>query len=269
MMNPGTKTHVSASKPLHGKRVLITRPREQAGEFAGLLTERGATVVFIPTIEIVAPSSWGQLDDALATLSTYDALVFTSANAVQAFFRAIVERGRDSSRSTLAAKQFYAIGTKTAEALHSEGYTATVFPEVTNANQLAATLATNPPRGKRFLFPRGNLGNEDLATTLRSKGAQVDDVIVYETVAPRNADTASVRRALEGNAIDVVTFFSPSSVKNLLVMVPQELLASKIIAVVGSTTEAAVQEFGLSAHIVAAKPTASDLVEAIVGYFRE
>ena len=270
-MNPKGKqgTTIETSLPLQGKTVLVTRPKDQAAEFATLLASRGASIVFIPTIQIVSPQSWDEFDDTIRTIEEYDGIIFTSANAVRAFFHAWTDRGLESVRNNLGKKIFYVVGEKTGESLIAEGLTPTLLSSVANGLQLAEAMARTQIRGKRFLFPHGSLAHRELAETLRSKGAQVDELAVYETVAPRDKDLTSIRSKFEREAIDIVTFFSPSSVENLLAAVSPKLLSSKIIAVIGTSTEAAAKEAGLPVHVIPLRPTSTDLVDAIVQYFKE
>ncbi len=270
-MNPKSQNvnTVETALPLHGKTILVTRPKGQAEEFGRLLEKRGANVVFVPTIDIVSPESWHQVDSAIKTIRGYDAIIFTSANGVREFFRALNDRGTSSARKELDKAEFYVVGAKTRETVIAEGFTPVIPSDVENAQQLADALAHTSISGKRFLFPRGNLAIEGLAETLRSHGAQVDEIVVYETVAPRDEDVRSIRQKFHEQSIDVITFFSPSSVKNILAIVPRELMASRTIAVIGTTTQTAAWESGLPVHIIPSRPIAVDLVDAIVQYFKE
>jgi uroporphyrinogen-III synthase len=162
---------------------------------------------------------------------------------------------------------FYAVGGKTGEAVAEQGITPTMFPDVNDARSLAEAMLKLPRRGKRFLFPKGNLAGTELPDVLRSHGATVDEVVVYETVAPRDEDTKFLRESLALETIDVVTFFSPSSVRHLLTTVEREIFLSCIIATIGSSTAEAVEECGFKVGIVAPQPTAADLAEAIARYY--
>ncbi len=253
---------------LLGKTILVTRPKDQAGEFAELLERNGATVRFLPTIQIVPPSSWHQFDDAIDSLERYDGIIFTSVNAVRGFLQALISRGKDSMQSKLRKKILYVVGEKTREALEMSGYTGTLLPGVANAFQLAEALVKVGVNDRHYLFARGNLGDDGLAETLRGGTARVDEVTVYETVAPRKEDARTIRHHMEAERIDVITFFSPSAVKNLLAIVPREQVTSKVIAVIGSSTEGAAKTLGLTAQIVARKPTAESLAHDIVEFFK-
>ena len=260
---------VAMALPLQGKTVLITRPPEQAEEFAQLLRQRGANVVFIPTIQIRAPKSWQECDRAIEELQAYDGFVFTSANAVQAFFSRLNARAKDPDKKEFKGKPFYAVGEKTGEALTAEGMRPTFFPNVNGGKQLAEAISQLPLRGKRFLFPHGNLASDELPAILRLNGVAVDGVTVYDTVGPSAEDADLIREELEREGIDIVTFFSPSSVTNLLSLVPLSLISSKIIAVIGVSTETAARGAGLTVHIVAPNPASATMADAIAQYFKE
>jgi uroporphyrinogen-III synthase len=258
---------VTPALPLQGKTILVTRPKDQAEEFARLLSERGARIVFIPTIEITEPESWQGCDAAIDDIRKYDGLIFTSATAVQAFFRRWKLHAHDFTRKEVGNKISYALGEKTGEALVDEGITPTLLPGVTNGIEMAEALSRLPIRGKNYLFPQGNLAGKELAALLRSNGARVDETTVYATVAPRDEDARSLRYKVEKESVDIVTFFSTSSVKNLLAMIPAAQVSTKIIAVLGSSTEAAAKEAGLCVQIMPVRPTSTDMVDAIVQFY--
>jgi uroporphyrinogen-III synthase len=270
-MNPkeATGRAPATALPLHGKTILITRPKDQAEEFARLLIERGASVLFIPTIQITEPRSWQNCDRAIENIQEYDGFIFTSANGVQGFFRRLSLRTVDSARKELGKKHFYVVGEKTGDALVAEGMKPIFLAGVASGNEMAEALLRLPLPGKTYLFPQGNLAGEELGEMLRSNGVRVDEITVYETVAPQGADAQSIHGKLENESINILTFFSPSSVKNLLTLVPPALVTSKTIAVIGTSTEAAARDAGLSVHIVPARPTSRDMVDAIVQYYKE
>ncbi len=253
--------------PLQGKTILITRPKEQAEEFARLLADKGARLLFVPTIRIAPPQDWDQCDGAIRTLKVYDGIVFTSANAARYFFQRAAGNGTQETQTTLKHKPIYVVGDKTGDAVSKEGFSPTAFPGVHDAQELALALANRSPKGKRFLFPRGDLAGNDLAGVLKPAGATIDEIIVYETLAPRDEDAKFIRERLASETIDVATFFSPSSVRNLLATVEREMLVSCVIAAIGASTASAIEECGFHVGIIAAKPSAADLAEAIVRYY--
>ena len=122
-------------------------------------------------------------------------------------------------------------------------------------------------KNKRFLLPKGNLAGNVIKFALEEHGAIVDEVVVYDTVQPSNADTENIRQKLEKKEIDVITFFSPSSLSNFVAMVPPELLEDKTIAVIGQTTASAAKNASIPVHIVAEHATSANLVASIVRYY--
>jgi uroporphyrinogen-III synthase len=260
---------VAKSLPLRGKTVLVTRPKDQAEEFSLLLSKQGANVVFVPTIQITSPESWEACDTAISQIHVYDAIIFTSANAVHSFLSRLDIQGSTSAQDRLRNNVCYVVGSKTGEALVAHGIVPSTLPGVANGRELAETLSQSPIDGRKFLFPQGNLVQDELAKILRSHGAQVDEVTVYDTVIPLDADAQSIRETIEKGSVDVISFFSPSSVKNFLILVPAALVSSKTIAAIGTSTATAAKEMGLHVHITPIQPTSKAMVDAIVQYFNE
>ena len=259
---PPLQTTAQSISPLLGKKVLVTRTEEQAAEFIKLLEQLGASIILYPTIQIVPPQSWEECDRAIANIKNYDAIVLTSLNAAENFF----ERVRLSNNGTtklISEKTVYAVGEKTRSAVEKYNIPVAAMPAVYDAKHLAITLARTDVKGKRFLFPKGNLAGNVVAFALQEHGAVVDEVIVYETVEPSHTDAESVRQKLRTNEIDVVTFFSPSSISNFLATIPAELLDNTTIAVIGHTTAAAAKNVSLPVHIVAEHATSANLVASI------
>ena len=164
---------------LAGRRILLTRTAEQAMELAHDLEARGADVVVVPVLEIVAPTSWKAADEAIADLSRYDAIVFTSANAVERFW----ERARSTQAGGLKrGAKIHAVGPKTAAALLARGAEVQPLPREFNGESLAALV-----RAKRVLLPRAEVGRESIVSALRGAGLVVDVVPVYCTAKPAGA----------------------------------------------------------------------------------
>jgi uroporphyrinogen III methyltransferase/synthase len=252
--------------PLLGKTILVTRTKEQAAEFIKLLEQLGAAVILYPTIQIVPPQSWAECDKAIANIRNYDAIVLTSMNAAENFF-ARVRLADNGTIKLIAEKTVYAVGEKTRSAVEKYNIPVAAMPAVYDAKHLAITLARTDVKGKRFLFPKGNLAGNVVTLALQEHGAAVDEVTVYETIQPSQADAEAVRQKLQKNEIDVVTFFSPSSVSNFLATIPEELLDNTTIAVIGHTTGAAAKNVSLPVHIVAEHATSANLVASIVRYY--
>jgi uroporphyrinogen-III synthase len=259
--------HPAASpRPLEGKVFLLTRTADQSQPLVELLEDRGAYPLVLPTIAILEPDSWNDCDRAIANLSEYFGVIFTSSNAVKRFLSRI-EKIRPQAKLALSERHVFAVGEKTRGALRKAKVPAERIPEHQAAEGLAAALAGMDVAGKRFLFPRSNIGREVVPNALRSKDAVVDEIIVYKTVGtqPRNLDV--VRQALVNQEIDVVTFFSPSSVQNFVQMVGNDYAENTLVAAIGPTTTKAAQDCGLPVQITARQSTAESLVESLADYF--
>jgi uroporphyrinogen III methyltransferase / synthase len=266
-----TMHQVSSDPPkaLLGKKILVTRPREQASRFAALLREYGAEPVEVPTIQIIPPSSWEPLDRAIVALRSYEWLVFTSVNGVQAFF------GRfDQQQGQLADLQglkLCAIGPETAKYLRQRGLQVEVVPTEYRAEAVVEALAAFPLRGCRILIPRAAVARDILPRALAVHGADVDVVEAYRTVLPTAALAPEVRRLLEQRAIAVVTFTSSSTVTNFTALVGESdlpsLLREVIVACIGPITAETARSYGLMPTIVATEYTVPALARAIVEYF--
>jgi uroporphyrinogen III methyltransferase / synthase len=252
--------------PLLGKTILVTRTEEQAAEFVKLLEQLGASVILYPTIQIVPPRSWAECDKAIGNIKNYDAIILTSLNAAENFFARVILSNNGTTK-LIAEKTVYAVGEKTRSAVEKYNIPVAAMPAVYDAKHLAITLARTDVKGKRFLFPKGNLAGNVITFALQEHGAVVDEVIVYETIEPSHTDAESVRQKLQKNEIDVVTFFSPSSISNFLATIPGDLLDNTAIAVIGHTTSAAAKNVSLAVHIVAEHATSANLVASIVRYY--
>lgn len=258
-------------RPLFGRRVVLTRAQEQAGEFAQLLAAFGAEVIEAPTIQIVPPASWDDIDRAISRLADYAWLIFTSLNGVKPFMDRLKLARKDSR--VLAHLQICAIGPRTAQELGRFGVSPDVVPAEYQAEGLLAALAGRDLRGKRVLIPRAEVAREILPEQLRVMGATVDVVPVYRTVAPA-ADLSRLKEQIGAGTIDVVTFTSSSTVRNFVDMVggvdeARRLGVKMVIACIGPVTAQTAEENGLPVTIVAPENTVPALADAIVRYFNE
>ena len=258
--------HPAGQTPLLGKTILVTRAREQAAEFIKLLEQLGASVIVFPTIQIVAPKTWEACDNAIKGIESYESIILTSANAVERFFSRMQDV-RASALEIAAEKTIYAVGEKTRHAAEKYNVPVARMPDIYDSKHLAIALSRSDVAGKRFLFPKGNLAGDAVTFALQEHNAIVEEVIVYETVLPSSADAETIEGKLRGKEIDVITFFSPSSVTNFLSMIPLELLNDRIIAVIGSTTAASAKNLSLPVHITAEHATSANLVASIVRYY--
>ncbi len=246
--------------PLAGRRVLVTRAAEQAGELASRLRGMGAEVLLLPGIEVLPPATWESLDGALDALDRFDWIAFTSRNAIAPFFERLAARGK-----TLPARaKVAAVGGKTAAALAERGLTAPAVPAEHGAESLVRLLAPEI-RGRRVLWPRAERAQEILAERLLAAGAaEVRGAVCYRVRTPE-VDAAPIRRALAEGAIDAVTLGSPRTLEGVLELLGAEAagrLARCRLVCVGPTTAAACRALGL-APVIAAPHTAEGIADAV------
>jgi len=247
------------SKPLFGKRVVVTRAREQASELVELFAESGANVLQFPSIQTVPPESFESLDRVIA--GKYDLLVFTSVNGVRAFF----ERLRGDARS-LAGTRIAAVGDTTADELRRNGIVADLVPEKFQSTALLPLLEKDQ-RGVRTAVIRAAEGSDDLVDELRRRGGDVDLGVAYRTV-PGGADLAELRELIESGGIDIVTFTSGSTVSNFFDMLtPDErkrVFEQAMIASIGPVTTEVIKRYGRAPDVESATAGVQALHDAVI-----
>jgi uroporphyrinogen III methyltransferase/synthase len=258
--------------PLAGRRVLVTRTRKQASALSAGLRELGARVVEIPTIEILPPEDPRPLADAAAEVERYQWLVFTSPNGAEAFFGALAAAGKDAR--ALHGAKVAAIGPATARAIRERGVEPEVVAKSFVAEGLLEALAGFDLQGRRVLVPRAAQARQVLPETLASRGAVVEVVPAYRTVAPQES-AGRLARALE-EGLDAVTFTSSSTATNLMALLDeqgrQELIrrtrAGELVAAsIGPITSRTAQGLGLAVQVEPAAYTIPDLIQALAGHF--
>ncbi len=257
------------TRPLFGKRILVTRPREQAHELSSLLAGYGGDPIECPTIQVVPPESWADLDDAILNLERYQWLVFTSVNGVRPFMNRLQHHHRDAR--ALAGVKIACIGPRTAEELNAHGLRADLIPQEFQAEGLIEAMATAGVPGQRILIPRAAEAREVLPEQLRAAGAEVRVVIAYRT-NPSAVESQRLKDMLRRQDIHVITFTSSSTVRNFCALFdsPEEvkkLTEAAAVACIGPITAQTAREHGLPVTIQAAQNTVPALVEAIVQHF--
>ncbi len=248
---------------LNGKRILITRPRHQAGPLIARLVGLGAVPVVFPTIKIGAPVNPARLDRAIAGLSSYSWVVFTSSNGVAAFWRRLETLGKD--KTVFDGIRVAAIGPATAGALLKAGIRPDFVPDEFVAEALLAGLGD--VRGQRILLPRADIARQALVSELEKGGAIPEEIAVYRTLPahPRPSDLAELERG-----IDVATFTSSSTVRNFFAILgarAAEVLDDVVIACIGPITAETAHSLGLAVNVVATRYTADGLVDALLEYY--
>lgn len=248
-----------ATLPLAGVRVLVTRAQEQAGELVALLESAGATPVLLPAIEIL-PAPAAPLDAALRRLTAYDWLVLTSVNGVRAIgqrMAALAIRPADAPDVSVAA-----IGRATRTALEEIGFPVEYVPEAFVAEALVEGLVSRGVAGRRILLPRADIARDVLPQGLRAAGAQVDVIVAYRTRAPQQP-LGTALSALHAGQIDVVTFGSPSAVRNVVALHGGPFPEGVSVACIGPITAEAATASGLRVDIVAEEYSMPGLVDAL------
>ena len=257
------------AKPLLGKRILITRPRERASRFAALLREYGAEPVEVPTIQIIPPDSWEALDRALTAIHSYDWLIFTSVTGVQAFFERFDAQQR--TRAALQGLSICAIGPATADELQARGAQVAVMPSEYRAEAVAESLSAFPLQGTRVLIPRAAVARDALPRALAARGAEVDVIEAYRTVLPSPGCAPDLWRLFAQASIEVVTFTSSSTVTNFVTLIGEadlpQLLRDTVVACIGPVTAETARSYGLTPTVVAREYTVPALARTLVEYF--
>jgi uroporphyrinogen III methyltransferase/synthase len=254
---------------LEGKTILITRQREQSIEFIAEVERRGGKAVLLPLINVQDPESWEEVDRALQHIKSYDALIFTSINSVEKFLQRCLLKSVEPV--AFHKCDIYAVGEKTKSAVEDRGHVVKAIPERYSSSGLAEYFATLNLQGKRFLYPRGDLGKPDLIRSLMRQGATVDPVVCYKNAGSDEVDAELVYRRLVAGEISVVTFASPSAAINFVKLFPSEKIASMDrrtkIAVIGPTTEEELRSLGIRADVVAKQSTIKGLLDAIEEHY--
>jgi uroporphyrinogen III methyltransferase/synthase len=252
-------TNWFSMRPLFGKTILVTRPEHQTDEMSNRLRLLGADVPCQPAIEISPPVDWSPVDAAIRELEQIDWLVFSSSNGVHFFMQRLFSLGHDVRR--LAGVRLAAIGPATAAALADFHLVADVQPETYRAEALAEALAPQVAN-ERVLLLRASRGREVLAENLSAAGANVDQVVVYES-RDASTPTAEIAEALAAGHVDYVTVTS-SAIARSLVSMFGDSLAKTLLAAISPLTAEVLAELGYSAAIVATEYTGEGLVQAIL-----
>ncbi|WP_090820296.1 uroporphyrinogen-III C-methyltransferase [Paenibacillus sp. yr247] len=257
-------------KPLFGRRVLVTRARNQASELVDLIDDMGGEAVEFPVIRIQPPSrpeAVQALDQALDELHEFDWILLTSVNGVDYFFNKLREKGIDVRR--MGNARIAAVGPKTAEALAERGIIADILPAKYQGEGILQAIQSDLKAGQKVLLPTADLARDYLPAKLRELGLQVTQVDVYENVLTTE-DGEEIIHLLQNQSIHIITFTSSSTVTNLLealrklgVKDPLSLLHGVEIACIGPQTAETVRQCGLPITYMAEEATVASLVQSI------
>ena len=262
----GDSAGVEMVAPLRGKRVLVTRAPHQASALADGLRDAGAEPILIPTIQIAEPTSYAALDAALACLGTYDWMVFTSANAVEAF-----HRRAQLLRITRLPKHVAAIGAATERAARGVGLTVDAVPPKAVAESLAQELARDA-EGRTFLLVRAAEARDVVPDALRAAGGLVTVAEAYRNEVPGES-VGALRELFSApeRYPDAVTFTSASTARNLAALLEEaglELPAGVVRASIGPITSDAMRELGIAPDVEAPEASVASLIGALAEHFR-
>ncbi len=254
-------------RPLFSKKIVVTRAREQASGFVDVLTDLGADVLEFPTIKIIPPESYEEVDKAVAEIGTYDWLIFTSPNAVKCFLERLKTLKKDIR--DLKGIKICAIGPETSKNVSDLGICVDFVPAEYRAEAIIDGLNKIGISGKKILIPRAKEAREILPDSLKEAGASVNVVPIYQTVKGDN--NIDIKSALENKEVDIVTFTSSSTVDNFVSMVEEAGCYSELdgvkVASIGPITGETVKKHGLKTDIMPTDYTIPALTQAILDHF--
>jgi uroporphyrinogen-III synthase len=256
-------------KTLEGKRIVLTRPPEEAGILLHKLNGSGAQVFLLPFIEFRPPEDFALLDSAVSHLSEFDWIVFTSQNAVRFFCNRLRELGRVPVDLPVPPR-VAVIGAATSSAAAVERLRVDlVTPGARSGREFVAEFSPNA-QGKKILLPQSDQAGGQVAEGLRAAGAQVTPVVAYRTCMPESLDGAELARIRRDGA-DVFVFASPSAFRNFARIVGdadlKRFAAEAAFAAIGPTTAQAIRKAGVPVEIEAVNPNADEIIKAMIEYF--
>ncbi|SET24358.1 uroporphyrinogen III methyltransferase / synthase [Natronincola peptidivorans] len=250
--------------PLQGKRILVTRTRQQASDLSRKLKELGGEVIEFPTIQIQAPEDFADIDEKLRNLKKFQHIIFTSVNGVKAFFERLKVIKTDIR--SIGTARIHAIGSVTKKALEDKGILVDIIPEVFTAEGVLEAVKEIIQSGDRVLLPRADIARQALIDGLKEMGAEVEVMDIYKTTIPtcRRQDLVEILR----NSVDYITFTSSSTARNFMeILTPEnhQLIENSKIAVIGPITKKTAMELGVKVDIEAEEYTIDGLVKSIKG----
>ena len=260
------------ARPLFGKRILVTRPKDQSMELVERLEAMGAEAIEAPMIRILPPEDDGPLEEACARAGDFDWIIFSSANAVDAFIGRLLAGPADLR--ALGGVKLCGVGPGTAEHLTRLGLKVDLVPSEYRAEAVLRALSdSGGVRGLKVLLPHADIGRELIADELRKQGADVTEIVAYRTIAveaDREGEPDIYRMLLE-RSVDVVTFTSASAVRNFVRILGAEpaadLLAATVVACIGPVTAEAAAQSNISTTIQPSNYTIPALVDAIAKHY--
>jgi uroporphyrinogen III methyltransferase/synthase len=255
-------------RPLFGKRIVVTRARAQASDLVSKLSKLGALCIEIPTIQIVPPEDTAPLKKSIENIKDYDWLVFTSVNGVKFFFDTLFDMGLDVR--VLGHLNFACIGPVTKERLKNYGILSDILPKTYRAESVIEAFSRVDIKDKKVLLPRAKQARTILPEELTKMGAQVDDVVAYETKLNSDGKKELIS-LLEDNEIDAITFTSSSTVTNFMSLLEsknaKKLLKNVVTASIGPITSDTARSLDIEPDVEAKDFTIQGLVNSLLAYY--
>jgi uroporphyrinogen-III synthase len=252
--------------PLEKKTIVLTRNEVKSKELVEEIVSKGGQAIVLPLIDFRSTLLSSSEMELLSNLEEVDWLVFTSANGVNYFFKAI-----HSLHIALHERLNIAVvGTKTKEALTKHGFQPTLLPKEFVAEGLIEGFQQQSIKNKKIIYIRGNLARDLIPKELTRLGADVNELTVYETFCP------TVRKELVtlfSNKIDAITFTSPSTVNHFVQLLKgtewRSWLDEVVVCCIGPVTETAALKAGIIPTIVPDTYTMNHLLNELISYFQK
>lgn len=254
---------------LAGRTIVVTRAPEQATELVRELERMGAEVILLPTVAFAPPADWAPVDEVLRRIAGFDALLFTSQNAVRFLMQRCKKTGVMPEALASLKHLIAAVGTATARAAMDEGLRVDCVARNHSGEAIARELR-DLLASRKVLLPRSDLADERMPALLREGGADVTEVVAYRTVPPETPDAANLASVTRGD-VDTIIFASPSAYHNLARYIGAsdlaKLSARVQFAAIGATTAKAIHDSGAEVAIESREASAACLVAAIAKYY--
>ena len=254
-------------KSLKNKTVLVTKQKETTEKYFCQLNNEGANIIFFPTIKVIPRLESPELKNVINHFTDFDYLILTSSNAVKVFAEIIRSYSLELTNIKVAT-----IGEKTSEECYSNGIKVDIVPEEFSSQGLINTLSKSDLNKKKIFVPCSSLSNEDLKFGLMELGAEVNLVHVYDVVPNDLSELTKEYQEIINRQPDIYVFTSPSSFNNFISLMKindiSNYFVNKIICAIGSTTEKAIESYGIDVHIVPRTYSLSGVAEAIIKYFK-
>jgi uroporphyrinogen III methyltransferase/synthase len=254
--------------PLKGKTIVITRTIEQSRESAAALTNLGANVIIVPTLEIVPPSDWSKFDSVVAHPDRIDFIIFTSVHSVQMFSKRIQDIG---ALINYNQTKVVAVGNKTSAYCHKNNINVNIVPDKFSSEGVIEALSKYNLKNKVVFIPRSAIGREELPMGLKDLGAIIKSVPVYNVAIPSGENLKPSLQLLDSSNIDLFIFTSPSTFENFLQIAniknPFQYFSGFDVAAIGPTTKEAIESRKVKVKILPDEFTINGLTKKIVEYY--